>query len=141
MSTPTPESTPPPEPFLIEPATPDPAATGSEALDTSRILRETSAIPRPGPDDAVVAPPMAEPEGTTDNPPARTNVLAVVALVLGLTLSPFAALFGYIAVGQIRRAGQRGEGFAWTAVALGWLWIVLYTVIGVVFGTLWREIL
>jgi len=57
------------------------------------------------------------------------NVLAVVSLVLAIALSPLALLFGYIALGQSRRAGQRGEPLALWAIGLGWLvfagWVIL----------------
>jgi hypothetical protein len=49
------------------------------------------------------------------------NVLAVVSLVLAIALSPLAILFGYIALGQSRRAGQRGEQLALWAIGVGWL--------------------
>jgi hypothetical protein len=57
------------------------------------------------------------------------NVLSVVALVLAIALSPLAVIFGYIALGQARRARQRGEIFALWAIGLGWVvlaaWVVL----------------
>jgi len=49
------------------------------------------------------------------------NILAVVSLVLAIALSPLAIIFGYIALGQSRRAGQRGEQLALWAIGLGWL--------------------
>lgn len=67
------------------------------------------------------------------------NVLAVVSLVLALTASPLAVLFGYLAIGQIGRAGQRGEGLAWIAVALGWLWLVAFVVVVSALVIIWRE--
>jgi hypothetical protein len=58
-------------------------------------------------------------------PRRRTNALAVVAFILALLISPFAALFGHIAAGQIHRSGgaERGAPLAWTAVGLGYLWL------------------
>ena len=57
------------------------------------------------------------------------NMLSIVALVLALALSPLAVLFGYIALGQTRRARQRGETLALWAIGLGWIvfaaWLVL----------------
>src|SRR5690606_33257285 len=50
--------------------------------------------------------------------PRRVNVLAVLALILGMLLSPLAALFGHLAVAQIRSSGDRGIVPAWIAVAL-----------------------
>jgi len=69
-------------------------------------------------------------------PRGPLNALAVTSLVLGLLLSPLAALFGHIALGQIRRsrrAGgrlERGRRVAGTAIVLGWLGLVAYLVIG-----------
>ena len=63
--------------------------------------------------------------------PARqgVNLLSIIAFVLALALSPLAVIFGYIALGQTRRARQRGEIFALWAIGLGWLvfaaWVVL----------------
>lgn len=59
-------------------------------------------------------------------PAARLNPLAVAALILGILLSPLAALFGHLAVGQITRAAgrERGAAIAWIAVGLGYLWLV-----------------
>lgn len=57
---------------------------------------------------------------------ARLNPLAVAALILGIMLSPLAALFGHLAVGQITRSRgrERGLALAWVAVGLGYLWLV-----------------
>jgi uncharacterized membrane protein len=63
-----------------------------------------------------------------------------VSLVLALALSPLAVVFGYLAVGQIRRSAQRGEAIAWVAVALGWLWAVAYVVAGAVLGLTWLQV-
>jgi hypothetical protein len=66
----------------------------------------------------------------TTKPPLRgVNVLSVVAFVLAFTLSPLAVIFGYIALGQTRRASQRGETLALWAIGVGWLvfaaWVVV----------------
>jgi hypothetical protein len=65
-----------------------------------------------------------------ENPPLKgVNVLSIVAFVLALSLSPLAVIFGYIALGQTRRAYQRGETLALWAIGLGWVvfaaWVVL----------------
>jgi len=49
------------------------------------------------------------------------NVLSVVAIMLVIALSPLAVVFGYIALGQARRASQRGETLALWAIGLGWV--------------------
>ena len=59
-------------------------------------------------------------------PRRRTNPLAIAALILAVLLSPVAALFGHIALGQIARSQGRERGTvpAWIAVGLGYLWLV-----------------
>lgn len=65
---------------------------------------------------------------------ARVNTLSVAALILAVLLSPLAALFGHIAVGQISRSSgrERGAALAWIAVSLGYLWLAAAIVVGVV---------
>jgi hypothetical protein len=71
-------------------------------------------------------------EGDVDggDPPLKgVNVLSVVAIILALALSPLAVVFGYIALGQTRRARQRGETLALWAIGLGWLVFAAWTVL------------
>ena len=75
--------------------------------------------------------PEAEPESET----RRVNVLAVLALILGCLLSPLAALFGHIAVAQIKTSGERGLVAAWIAVVLGYVWLVALAVLLIAFVT------
>ena len=72
--------------------------------------------------------------------PSGWNVLSIVSLVLAVALSPLAAVFGYVAVGQARRSTQRGEAIAWVAVALGWVWTVAYVVAGAVVALTWAQV-
>ena len=67
------------------------------------------------------------------------NILSVVGLIAALVASPFAVIFGYIAMAQIRKSDQRGASMAWTAVGLGWLWLSLYIVVGVALFTIWQD--
>jgi hypothetical protein len=130
-------------------------------MDTDRILQDTAALPHSSRDeDASVEPEHdqsvgARSEGaseTVDAPadhdteatPAAAqqgiNVLAIIALVLAVALSPLATLFGYIAVGQARRAHQKGEAMAWVAVGLGWLWTIGYVIAGAVVAVTWFQL-
>ena len=75
------------------------------------------------------------------------NVLSVVALVMAMTLSPLAVVFGYLALGQTRRASQRGEGVALWAIGLGWLALAVWVVaigalvaIGLERGVTWEDL-
>jgi hypothetical protein len=67
--------------------------------------------------------------------PRRVNVLAVLALILGCLLSPLAALFGHVAVAQIKVSGERGLVAAWIAVVLGYVWLVTLAVLAIAFVT------
>lgn len=73
----------------------------------------------------------ADPETET----RRVNVLAVLALILGCLLSPLAALFGHVAVSQIKVTGERGLIPAWIAVVLGYIWLVALAVLVIAFVT------
>jgi len=67
-------------------------------------------------------------------PRPKLNALSVAAMILAVMLSPLAALFGHIAVGQIARSRgtERGAVLAWVAVGLGYVWLVGAIVLGVV---------
>jgi Domain of unknown function (DUF4190) len=57
---------------------------------------------------------------------AGTNGLAIAALVLGIVWvfwigSALAVIFGHIALGQIKRTGQRGHGMALAGLILGYI--------------------
>jgi len=55
----------------------------------------------------------------------RTNGLAIASLVLalcGLGLLP--VIFGHVALGQIKRSGDQGSGFAIAGLVIGYLTLV-----------------
>ena len=80
---------------------------------------------------ALPSAPDAEPEAEG----RRFNRLAVLALIMGCLLSPFAALFGHVAVWQIRTSGERGLVAAWIAIVLGYIWLVTLAVLIIAFVT------
>ena len=127
----------------MEPVTASVPSDPLEALDTARILQETAAVPvvaneqEPGLEEPAAS---AGEEVIPEGAPASWNVLSVVSLVLALAVSPLAVVFGYLAVGQIRRSVQQGETLAWVAVALGWVWTVLYVVAGAVLALTWIQV-
>ncbi|MCF8549321.1 MAG: DUF4190 domain-containing protein [Pontimonas sp.] len=143
MSTPTNDSEPLGDAPLVEPVTGSVSSDPLEALDTARILQQTAAIPVvAGTNEPRVEHPadLASEVADPEVAPSGWNVLSIVSLVLALAVSPLAVVFGYIAVGQIRRSVQRGEAIAWVAVALGWVWTVLYVVAGVVLALTWLQV-
>jgi uncharacterized membrane protein len=125
---------------LVEPVTASVPSDPLEGLDTARILNETVAIPVVASDQEPGLRQPAESVGEEEVAPSGWNVLSIVSLVLAVVLSPLAVMFGYLAVGQIRRSAQQGEALAWVAVALGWVWAVSYVVAGAVLALTWIQV-
>ncbi|MBV9873077.1 MAG: DUF4190 domain-containing protein [Frankiaceae bacterium] len=75
--------------------------------------------PRPQP-----VPPEPPPYGFVP-PPATTSGLAIVALVLAFVFAPAAIVVGHVALNQIRRTGQSGDGLAWAGLILGYVFTAL----------------
>jgi ABC-type sulfate transport system permease subunit len=125
---------------LVQPVTASVPSDPREGLDTARILNETVAIPVVASDQEPGLRQPAESVGEPEVALSGWNVLAIVSLVLAVVLSPLAVVFGYLAVGQIRRSAQRGEALAWVAVALGWVWTVSYVVAGAVLALTWIQV-
>lgn len=103
------------------PATTSATTPGYDNTDTGVLRIEDI------PSDEEAAP-AAAPDGAR---PAKVNVLAIIALVLGCLAIPLAALFGHIALSQIGRSGDRGTAIAWVAVVLGYLSLAALLVIGI----------
>ena len=151
---PPPPASPDEGPGLIEPEHPAPTVDlGS--LDTGRILRDTGSLQIPDLEedsqesdslDVDSAPRESSSDGPIESEPSQEtnrtglNILSVISLILALTLSPFAMVFGYIAVSQTRRSRQRGEALAWVSVGLGWLWTIGWVVLGVTLGATWLQL-
>lgn len=104
----------------------------------------------PAPSPGAVTPPP--PPSAPDAPPAQptypaygqptagyyappTNTLAIVGMVLSLVgilvgiTAIVGAILGHVALGQIKRTGEGGRGFALTAVIAGWvitgIWLLI----------------
>lgn len=63
------------------------------------------------------------------NPSDKWNVLAIVSLVTAFFISLAAVITGHIALGQIKKTGEKGRGMAIAGLVLGYL--------GLVFGAIW----
>lgn len=70
-------------------------------------------------------PAAIRPEGAAAAP-APLNLLALVALVLGVIGGPVAAIFGHVAMHQIAQTGERGMLLARIATVLGYVWLVIW---------------
>ena len=63
----------------------------------------------------------------------KTNGLAIAAFVLsllGFALLP--VIFGHIALGQIKRSGDTGTGFAIAGLIIGYLTVAAYVILALV---------
>lgn len=49
------------------------------------------------------------------------NVFAILAIIFVWFAGLLGLIFGYIALSQIKRTGERGHGLALAAVILGWI--------------------
>ncbi|WP_213816091.1 DUF4190 domain-containing protein [Glaciihabitans sp. dw_435] len=80
-------------------------------------------------------PPYAGQPGSPYQPPyiplasQRTNTLAIISLVTAFFLSPAAVITGHMALSQIKRTGEGGNGLAVAGLILGY--------VGVFFGLIW----
>ena len=127
---------------LVEPEVSGQTSGEPETLDTERILRETGSIKVP--EDHSPALPTAQTAAvstaTAEAEKSSWNILALVSLLLGLALSPLAMVFGYLALGQIKRSNQAGETAALAAIVLGWIWTIVVGVAGIVLGVIWFQL-
>lgn len=81
------------------------------------------------------------PDPSQQFPPVNpTNTLAIVSLVAGIVAYLFlgfigglaAIITGHIALGQIKRTGQNGRGFALTGTILGYVNVALSVIAGII---------
>jgi hypothetical protein len=67
-------------------------------------------------------------------PPRPTNGMAIASMVLGIVWvywigSILALIFGYVALKEIRRSGQSGEGMAIAGIVLGWIGVGVLAIV------------
>jgi hypothetical protein len=63
----------------------------------------------------------------------KTNVLAIVALILGIVVPIGGIICGPIALSQIKRTGEAGHGLAMAGLIIG----IAFTVIGLIFWVIY----
>jgi len=61
----------------------------------------------------------------------KTNVLAIVGIILAFFVPLVGVILGFVARSQIKRTGEKGSGLALAAIIIGLVIIVIY-VIGVI---------
>lgn len=82
-----------------------------------------------------VEPQYQVPYATTPDPPPGTNGLAIASLVtsfFGLCGGVLGAIFGLVALSQIRRTGQKVKGLAIAGLSISGAWVLLIAVAVVV---------
>jgi len=75
-------------------------------------------------------------------PPAPpTNTLAIVSFVLAFVVSLGAVICGHLALGQIKRTGEGGRGFAIAGLVLGYVGIGAVVAIIAIYAVIFFVIL
>ncbi len=64
-------------------------------------------------------------------PPQKTNVLAIVALVLAIACGPIGLILGIVALVQTNKTGQKGKGLAIAATIIGAISLLLWLVFAI----------
>ena len=73
--------------------------------------------------------PPPSPYTTTTPASDRTNVLAIIALIGAFVLPLAGIICGHIALGQIKRTGEKGHGLALAGTILGYVFVLLYVIL------------
>ncbi|NII49843.1 DUF4190 domain-containing protein [Frigoribacterium endophyticum] len=66
--------------------------------------------------------------------PVKTNVLAIVGIILAFFVPLVGVILGFVARSQIKRTGEKGSGLALAAIIIGLAFIVIGIIISVVFA-------
>jgi uncharacterized protein YacL len=62
----------------------------------------------------------------------KTNVLAIVGIILAFFVPLVGVILGFVARSQIKRTGEKGSGLALAAIIIGLAFIVIGIIISVV---------
>lgn len=84
--------------------------------------------------DPNVAPPAPQGQPYSAAPLGpRTNTLAIIALIAAFVFAPAGIICGHIALSQIKRTGEGGQGLALWGTILGYV----FTALGLLAIILW----
>ena len=64
----------------------------------------------------------------------KTNVLAIVGIILAFFVPLVGVILGFVARSQIKRTGEKGSGLALAAIIIGLAIIVIYVIGFIVFS-------
>ncbi|MGN6502256.1 MAG: hypothetical protein ACTHKX_05030, partial [Pseudolysinimonas sp.] len=133
------------EPLAPLPDEDDEPLPEPSGLSIADLAAQPEPEPEPEPDKREDEEPEAEPDDEllvadaipadepVEEPRRHVNTLAILALAIGILACPLAALFGHLALGQLKVSGERGVIPAWIAVVLGYVWLGFWIVFGVSF--------
>jgi hypothetical protein len=62
-----------------------------------------------------------------------TNVLAIISLIAAFLMPIAAIITGHIALSQIRRTGEQGEGLAKAGLILGYVFVGIGILVGIAY--------
>ena len=133
------EPFPPYDPSAFTPSDPEPEAAeepGSRRRVRSSRRRATAAsgtLLEEAPDVEDETDLDVDEDDAPARRPGSVNTLSILALLIGILACPFAALFGHIALGQLKASGERGVIPAWIAIVLGYLWLGFWIVFGITY--------
>jgi hypothetical protein len=74
----------------------------------------------------------ATPSYTPAPAAAKTNTVAIVALILGILIPIGGIIAGVIALGQIKRTGENGRGLAIAGIVIGAVYIAIVLILVIV---------
>ena len=63
----------------------------------------------------------------------KTNVLAIISLIAAFVMPLAAIITGHIALSQIRRTGEQGEGLAKAGLILGYVFVAIGVLIAIAY--------
>jgi hypothetical protein len=85
-------------------------------------------------------PPSPSQYGAAGVPAQRTNVLAIVALILGIVVPIGGIICGHIALSQIKRTGENGRGLALAGTIIGYVLTVLGIIVFIAYIALFAAL-
>ncbi|TLM73244.1 DUF4190 domain-containing protein [Pseudarthrobacter sp. NamB4] len=69
------------------------------------------------------------------NMPAKTNTLAIIALISSFFISLLGVILGHIALNQIKTTGEGGRGLAIAALVIGYVSMALAVILIIIMFT------
>lgn len=72
-------------------------------------------------------PRKVKPQMTIPTQPVKTNTMAILSLIFAFFFPLLGAIFGHVAMSQIKTTGEEGSGLALAGIIVGWVFTGLGT--------------